>query len=193
MGFIVISLRGGVVLYILPFGLVRLRTFGLVHGLVRCKHEHRCARARGEDVSFKDVKIEILDSNWNRVMWVTSRTGIVRWGFWGFEKNEGVQFLPRRKKVDFQSWARPDEFVRYGRRTWFGADGKVSIERLCLSLLMSKKPFNSKVIKSFVPELRSRKCFFFFVFRHSYVIYIWVINILCTFHIFMYGYVTWMI
>ena len=32
--------------------------------------------------------------------------------------------------------------------------------------------------------------FVFFVFRDSYVIYIWVMNILCTFHIFMYGYVT---
>ena len=30
----------------------------------------------------------------------------------------------------------------------------------------------------------------FFVFRDSYVIYIWVMNILCTFHIFMYGYIT---
>ena len=30
----------------------------------------------------------------------------------------------------------------------------------------------------------------FFVFRDSYVIYIWVMNILCLFHIFMYGYVT---
>ena len=35
-----------------------------------------------------------------------------------------------------------------------------------------EKPFNSNVIKSFVPELISRKCFFFFVFRDSYVIYI---------------------
>ena len=39
------------------------------------------------------------------------------------------------------------------------ADGKVVIERLCLSLPYVEKPFNSKVIKSFVPELRSRKCF----------------------------------
>ena len=37
-----------------------------------------------------------------------------------------------------------------------------------------EKPFNLKVIKSFVPELRSRKCFFF-VFRDSYVIYIWTL------------------
>ena len=48
--------------------------------------------------------------------------------------------------------------------------------------------FNSKVIKGFVPELRSR--YVFFVFRDSYVLCIYVMNILCTFHIFMYGYVT---
>ena len=42
--------------------------------------------------------------------------------------------------------------------TCFGADGKVSIERLCLSPYV-EKPFNSKVIKSFIPELRSPKCF----------------------------------
>ena len=44
-----------------------------------------------------------------------------------------------------------------------------------------EKPLNSKVIKSFVPELRSRKVFF--VFWDCYVIYIWVMNILCTFHL----------
>ena len=51
-----------------------------------------------------------------------------------------------------------------------------------------EKPLNSKVIKSFVPELRS--CQVFFVFRDSYVLCIYVMNILCTFPIFMYGYVT---
>ena len=44
-----------------------------------------------------------------------------------------------------------------------------------------EKPLNSKVIKSFVPELSSRKCFF--VFRDSYVLCIYIMNILCTFHI----------
>ena len=42
-----------------------------------------------------------------------------------------------------------------------GADGKVSIERLYLSPYV-EKPFNSKVINCFVPELRSRKCFSYF-------------------------------
>ena len=77
------------------------------------------------------------------------------WGFGGFEKIQWVEFLPPKKKVDFRSSPRPCS----GCRTWWGADGKVSRERLCISLLMSKNPFNSKVIKSFVPELRSRKCF----------------------------------
>ena len=81
--------------------------------------------------------------------------------------------------VEIETWARPDEFVRYGCRTWWGADGKVSIERLCLSPYV-EKPFNSKVIKSFVPELRSRKCFcvsgflctlwtFYVCFTYSYM------------------------
>ena len=59
-----------------------------------------------------------------------------------FEKKQRVEIPPRKKKVDFQSWARPDDFVRYGRRALLGLrsdDVKaVSIERLCLSILMSK-------------------------------------------------------
>ena len=59
-----------------------------------------------------------------------------------FEKNQIVEFLPPNERVEIQSWARPDECVRYGRRTLVGlrADDvkAVSIERLCLSLLMSK-------------------------------------------------------
>ena len=63
---------------------------------------------------------------------------------------------------------------------WGGADGKASIVRLCLSPYV-EKPFNSKVIKGFVPELRSRQVFF--VFRDSCVLCIYVMNILCTFPI----------
>ena len=43
-----------------------------------------------------------------------------------------------------------------------------------------EKPFNSKVIKSFVPELRSRKCFSCFGIL---VLSIYVMNILCISHI----------
>ena len=40
------------------------------------------------------------------------------------------------------------------------AVGKVIIERLCISLSYVEEPLNSKVIKGFVPELRSRYVFF---------------------------------
>ena len=55
-----------------------------------------------------------------------------------------------------------------------------------------EEPLNSKVIKSFIPELRSRKVFF--VFRdscHIYVyiyIYIYIMNSPCTFRISVSGY-----
>ena len=50
-----------------------------------------------------------------------------------------------------------------------------------------EEPLNSKVIKSFVPEQRSRQVFFVFRDPMFYVIYvIYVMNIPCTFRIFMY-------
>ncbi len=53
-----------------------------------------------------------------------------------FEKKQLVEFLHRRKKVDFQSRVRPDDFVRYRRCALVGlrADDvkAVSIERLCV-------------------------------------------------------------
>ena len=91
-------------------------------------------------MSFRDIKIKIPDRNRDQGMWVTSRTG--KRGL-RFEKKHSVEFLLPNERVDFQSWARPDEFVRYGRRALIGlrADDvkAVTIERLCLSLLMSKK------------------------------------------------------
>ena len=34
-----------------------------MHVLVRCKHERRCSRARGEDAPFTDVKIKLQIGN----------------------------------------------------------------------------------------------------------------------------------
>ena len=53
-----------------------------------------------------------------------------------------------------------------------GADGKDNIERVCLSPYV-EKPFNSKVIKSFVPELRSWKYFSCFGIPMFYVYMVW--------------------
>ena len=142
-----------------------------MHGLIRCKHEHRCSRVRREDKLFTDVKIKPQIGNGTKGYdW---RHAPEAWAedFWGFEKSQFVEFLPLNERVEIQSWARPDDFVRYRRRALFGlrADDvkAVSIERLCVSLSSCRKTFNSKVIKSFVPELRSRKVFRVFGFPMS--------------------------
>ena len=100
-----------------------------------------------------------------------------------WKKSVELRTRLRTRRVDFRGSLRPDEFVRYGHRTWWRADGKVIIERLCISLPYVET-FNSKVIKGFVPELRSR--YVFFVFRDSYVLCIYVMKILCTFHTYPY-------
>ena len=120
-------------------------------------------------------------------MWMTSCTGSARGGFWGFWRKSVSWVRLRTGRVDFRGSLRPDECVRYGRRTWWGwADGKVIIQRLCISLPYVET-FNSKVINVFfffLPELRSR--YVFFVFWDSYVLCIYAMNILWTFHTYPY-------
>ena len=75
-------------------------------------------------------------------------------------------------------WGQTNLWATGATRVFFGgADGKASIERLCISLPYVET-FNSKVIKGFISELRS-------VFRVSGFLcsMYFVINILCTFHI----------
>ena len=55
-----------------------------------------------------------------------------------------------------------------------GANEKARIERMCITLLYVET-FKSKVIKGFVPELRSRQVFF--VFRDSYVLSLWTFDV----------------
>ena len=91
-----------------------------MHGLVRCKHECRCSRARGEDASFTDVKIKPQIGNWTRECeW---RHALEAWAkdFGDLRKKQWVEFLPLNEGVEIQSWVRPDEFVRYGRRVLVG-------------------------------------------------------------------------
>ena len=95
-------------------------------------------------------------------------------------RKRGLRF-EKCQLVEIETWARTDEFVCYRRRTcWWGADGKVSIERWYLSLYV-EKPFNSKVIKSFVPELRSRKCFSCFGIPMFYGYMLWTFHVRFTY------------
>ena len=140
-----------------------------MHGLVRCKHERRYSRAHGAGVSFRDVTIKIPDRGCDEgIGWRhESETWAEIW-----EKSVR-EFWHPKKKVDFRSSPRPCGGCTRGEG---GANGKVR----CTSLPYVEKHFHSKVIKCFVPELRSRQVFF--VFRDSYVIYICALWTLWTFY-----------
>ena len=121
------------------------------------------------------------DRKWNQAMWVTSHNGSMSWDL----RKVRVEFLPLKKKVDFQSLPRPCG----GCRAWWGVGRwKSQQTKIVYHSPYVKKPFNSKVIKSFVPELRSHKCFCVLGFlcylcmsyEHSmYIshIYVWLCNI----------------
>ena len=112
---------------------------------------------------------------------VTSRTGRAR-RIWGdFEKS--VSWELDTEQDGWFSLARGDLCGGCHTCWWGGGDEKASIERLCLSPYV-EEPLNSKVIKSFVPEQRSRHVFF--EVWDSYVLCIYVMNVPCTFRIFMY-------
>ena len=82
--------------------------------------------------------------------------------------------------VDFRLLA---EALGRCRTRWGAACEKARIER-CAALSLCRRTFKLKGNKSFVPEQRSR--YVFFVFRDSYVLYMYVMNIPRTFRIFMY-------
>ena len=76
-----------------------------MHGLVRCKHERRCSRARGTDVSFRDVTIKIpgrecdLGCEWRHApeAWAEIWEKSVSWV--PASKEEGWLLLARRGLV----------------------------------------------------------------------------------------------
>ena len=146
------------------------------------QHERMCSRVRGEDVSFRDVKIKIPKRKYDRGMWMTSSTGSVRRVFGGFEKSHywvlaseedgwlselneispvicgGVprvvvvvggemekselSFSVRRRQLTFGAPRDQTSNLRRGAArvsggSGGGADWKISIERLCITPLMS--------------------------------------------------------
>ena len=87
-----------------------------------------------------------------------------------FEKVSWVESCLGRRRLTSACSRRPcDGCARVGG----GTDGKARIERMCISLLMSKNLLTQKVIKSFVPELRSHKCFSCFEIPMFYVYMLW--------------------
>ena len=136
---------------------------------------------RGADVSFRDVKIKIAD----RGMWMMSCTGASAEDLGGFEKSQLSWVLPRGKTVDSRLLA---EALRRVRTCWGGRWKSQNRMNMPLSPYV-EKPLNSKVIKSFVPELRSRKCFSCFGIPMFYVYMLRTFYVRFTYP--YHGYGTW--
>ena len=104
-------------------------------------------------------------------------------GFWEVLKKSvsRVKTRHRTRRVDFRLLA---EALGRCRTRWGWGRWKNQNRKIVPLSPYVEKPLNSKVIKSFVPELRSRKCFSCFEIPMFYI-YIYI-NIPCTFRIFMY-------
>ena len=125
-------------------------------------------RTGGADVSLRDVTISQMGNEAGECGW--HHAPEARGGFWGFWKSQLVELRTRLRtgRVDFRGSLRPDEFVRYGHHTRWGSRWKSQNRKNVYLSPYVEELLNSKVIKSFVPELRSRDVFF--VFRDSYVL-----------------------
>ena len=93
--------------------------------------------------------------------------------FGRFWKSQWVEMRPSSREDGWLSLAHGD---RCGgcHTCWGCADEKARLERLCRSPYV-EEPLNSKVIKGFVPEQRSR--YVFFEFRDSYVLSLWTFDV----------------
>ena len=94
----------------------------------------------------------------------------VHGGFWEFwRKFVELRTGHRTRRVDFRDSLRPDEFACYGRCMRWGRRWKSQNRKNVYLSPYVEEPLKSKVIKSFVPELRSRKCFSCFEIPMFYV------------------------
>ena len=91
---------------------------------------------------------------------MTSRTGSAR-GILGFWKSQGVELRLASGEDGWLSLARRSQASGLcgGCRTRWGVRWKSQNRKNVYLSPYVEEPLNSKVIKSFAPELRSRKCF----------------------------------
>ena len=110
-------------------------------------------------------------------MWMTSCTGSARGGFWEIWKSQLSCVLRSEEEGDFRLLAEALWQVPHmlGGR-WKNQNRK----NVYLSPYV-EEPLNSKVIKCFVPELRSRKCFSCFRIPMFYVYMLWTFYVCFTY------------
>ena len=146
-----------------------------MHGLLRCNINTGVhARARSGRVTQRchnspdgkrDYRVRVISRTGSaRRIWVILKKSVRR-----------VESCLGRRRLTFACSRRP--WVGAARDGGGGRWKSQSRKNVYLSPYV-EEPINSKVIKSFVPELRSR-----YVFWDSYVLCIFVRNILCTFRV----------
>ena len=148
----------------MPLGLIRLRTFQSM-GYLGATLTQVLTCGRGADVSLRDVTIAQMGNGASKCEWRHSPEA--RGGFGGFWKSQELSWgLAREKMVDFRLLA---EALGKCRTRWGGGRCKSQNRKIVYLSPYIEEPLNSKVIKSFVPELRSRQCFSCFEISMFYV------------------------
>ena len=134
-------------------------------------------RVGGTGVSLRDVTIAQMGNGARKCGW--RHAPEARGGFGGFWKSQLVELRTRLRtgRVDFRGSLRSDEFARYGCRTRARDRWKSQNRKNVYLSPYVEEPLNSKVIKSFVPELRSRKCFSCFEIPMFYVYMLWTFDV----------------
>ena len=103
---------------------------------------------------------------------VTSRTESARRRFWGFWKSHLVELSPASEEDGWLSLAR-ETLWQVPHEMGGGCRWKSQNRKNVYLSSYVEEPLNSKVIKSFVPELRSRKYFSCFEIPMFYVYMLW--------------------
>ena len=123
------------------------------------------------------------DGKWGYRVRMTSRTGSA-WRIWGIlKKVSWVESCRPKKKGDFRLLT---EALGRCHTRWWGCRWKSQNRKNVYLSPYVEEPLNSKVIKSFVPGLRSRKCFLRFEIPVFYVYMLWTFHIRFT-HIHIMG------
>ena len=129
--------------------------------------------AGGADVSLRDVTIAQMGNRATECGW--RHAPEARGGFWGFWKSHLVEFCLGRRRLAFACSPKPGQWPCGGYHTcWEGFRWKSQNRKNMYLSPYVEEASNSKVIKSFVPELRSRVfrvsrflCSMYICFEHS--------------------------
>ena len=134
-------------------------------------------RAGGADVSLRDVTIAQMGNGARECG--GRHAPEARGGFWKFWKSQLVELRTRHRtrRVDFRGSQKPDDLRATGAARDGGGRWKSQNRKNVYLPPYVKEPLNSKVIKSFIPELRSRKCFSCFEIPMFYVYMLWTFNV----------------